>query len=64
MSSQINDMIWEEIWEEIAQLELSLDNEWSFKLEDVSRETGLHLDDDRDEILNIIAEEMMREREL
>tara|TARA_Y100001973_G_C5182426_1_gene325704 strand:- start:1560 stop:1754 length:195 start_codon:yes stop_codon:yes gene_type:complete len=64
MSNQINDMIWDEIWQEIAECELSLDNIHMEKVADVALVNGLHEDDDRDEILNIIAEEMMEEKSL
>tara|TARA_Y100001938_G_C8044244_1_gene407908 strand:+ start:197 stop:391 length:195 start_codon:yes stop_codon:yes gene_type:complete len=64
MSNQINDMIWDEIWQEIAECELSLDNIHMEKVADVALVNGLDEDDDRDEILNIIAEEMMEEKSL
>jgi|TARA_B100000073_G_scaffold279278_1_gene239785 hypothetical protein len=62
MSNNINDMIWEEIWEEITQCELSLDDTHMARVDDIALLNGLHQDDDRDKILNIIAEEMMEER--
>ena len=62
MSNQINDMIWDSIIEEIAQCELSLDDTHMARVDDISLEYGLHADDDRDEILNILAEEMLEER--
>ena len=62
MSNNINDMIWEEIWEEITQCELSLDDTHMARVDDIALLNELHQDDDRDKILNIIAEEMMEER--
>ena len=62
MSNQINDMIWDEIWEEIAQLEFTLDEQHMSRVNDTAIECGLHEDDDRDEILDILAEEMLEER--
>ena len=62
MSNQINDIIWEEIWEDIAQCELSLDDIHMARVDDISLEYGLHADDDREEILDILAEEMLEER--
>jgi len=62
MSNNINDMIWNEIWEEIAQLEFTLDEQHMSKVNDTAIECGLHEDDDREEILHCIAEEMFEER--
>jgi hypothetical protein len=55
-------MIWQEIWEEIEYLEDCSDREFGRKVMDVSLEKDLHPDDDREEILDIIAEEMMEDR--
>ena len=62
MSNQINDMVWESIMEEIALCELALDKIHMARVDDISLEYGLHADDDRDEILDILAEEMLEER--
>jgi len=62
MSNHINDRIWEEIWEEIEYLEDCSDREFSEKIIDVSLSEDLHPDDDREEILDIIAQEMMDDR--
>ena len=62
MSNQINDMVWDSIMEEIALCELSLDKIHMARVDDISLEYGLHADDDRDEILDILAEEMLEER--
>ena len=62
MSNQINDIIWDEVCLEIAQLELTLDDTHMARVDDISLEFGLHADDDRDEILDILAEEMLEER--
>ena len=62
MSNQINDMVWDEVCLEIAQLELTLDYTHMARVDDISLEYGLHADDDRDEILDILAEEMLEER--
>lgn len=63
MSNDINDIIWDNIWEEIEHLELTLDNTHMEIVNDVALVNRLHQDDDRNKILNIIAEEMMEERE-
>ena len=62
MSNQINDMVWDEVCLEIAQLELTLDDTHMARVDDISLEYGLHADDDRDEILNEIIEQRFRER--
>ena len=62
MSNQINDMIWDEVCLEIAQLELTLDDTHMARVDDIALVNGLHPDDDRDEILDILAEEMLEER--
>ena len=62
MSNNINEVLWEDTWEEIARLESILDDVHMARVADVALVNGLHEDDDRDEILNIIAEEMMEER--
>ena len=62
MSNQINDMIWDEVCLEIAQLELDLDDTHMARVDDISLEYGLHADDDRDEILYEIMEQRFRER--
>ena len=62
MRNQINDMIWDEVCLEIAELELTLDDTHMARVDDIALVNGLHADDDRDEILNILAEEMLEER--
>ena len=62
MSNQINDIIWDEVCLEIAQLELTLDDTHMARVDDISLEYGPHADDDREEILDILAEEMLEER--
>tara|TARA_R100000231_G_scaffold7760_2_gene10656 strand:+ start:2073 stop:2267 length:195 start_codon:yes stop_codon:yes gene_type:complete len=64
MSNNINEVLWEDTWEEIARLESILDDVHMARVADVALVNGLHEDDDRDEILNIIAEEMMEEKNL
>ena len=62
MSNYVNDMVWDSIMEEIAQCELSLDDTHMARVDDIALEYGLHADDDRDKILDILAEEMLEER--
>ena len=62
MSNCINDMIWEEIWEQIKLDEFTLDDTHMARVDDIAIEYGLHQDDDREKILDILAEEMMEER--
>lgn len=62
MSNQINDKIWDELCIEIAELESNLDDTHMARVDDIALEYGLHQDDDREEILNILAEEMLEER--
>lgn len=64
MSNNINEVLWEDTWEEISRLEFILDDKHMERVADIALESGLHEDDDRDEILNIIAEEMMEEKSL
>ena len=60
--NQINDLVWDSIMQEIAQCELSLDDTHMARVDDIALVNGLHADDDRDEILDILAEEMLKER--
>ena len=60
--NQINDLVWDSIMQEIAQLELTLDDTHMARVDDIALVNGLHPDDDRDEILDILAEEMLEER--
>lgn len=62
MSNQINDKIWDEVCLEIAELEFTLDDTHMARVDDIAIEYGLHQDDDREEILDILAEEMLEER--
>tara|TARA_R100001460_G_scaffold97822_2_gene140470 strand:- start:108 stop:302 length:195 start_codon:yes stop_codon:yes gene_type:complete len=64
MSNNINEVLWEDTWEEISRLEFILDDKHMERVADIALESGLHEDDDRNEILNIIAEEMMEEKSL
>ena len=60
MSSLTNDIIQERVWQEIQDLDESLNEKFLELVSDTARETGLHEDDDRGEILLIIAEDMYR----
>ena len=62
MSNNINDMIWEDIWVEIEHLEATLDDKFLDKVNEVSISHGYHQDDEREEILRIIADDMFYER--
>lgn len=62
MSNCINDMIWEEIWEQIKLDEATLDAKHLDRVSNLSIEHGLHEDDDREKILELLAEEIMEER--
>tara|TARA_Y100000361_G_scaffold142799_1_gene149182 strand:- start:2126 stop:2320 length:195 start_codon:yes stop_codon:yes gene_type:complete len=62
MSNYVNDMVWDSIMEEIEELEFTLDDTHMARVDDIAIEYGLHQDDDREEILDILAEEMMEER--
>tara|TARA_Y100000114_G_scaffold157271_1_gene188668 strand:- start:6291 stop:6485 length:195 start_codon:yes stop_codon:yes gene_type:complete len=62
MSNYVNDMVWDSIMEEIEELEFTLDDTHMARVDDIAIEYGLHQDDDREKILDILAEEMMEER--
>ena len=56
MSNCINDMVWEQIWEQINLDEFTLDEKHLDRVSNLAIEHGLHEDDDRDDILFFIAE--------
>ena len=62
MSNCINDMVWEEIWEQIKLDEATLDAKHLDRVSNLAIEHGLHEDDDREKILELLAEEIMEER--
>ena len=62
MSNCINDMIWEEIWEQIKLDEFTLDEKHLDRVSNLAIEHRLHEDDDREKILELLAEEIMEER--
>ena len=62
MSNCINDMVWEQIWEQINLDEFTLDEKHLDRVSNLPIEHGLHEDDDREKILELLAEEIMEER--
>ena len=62
MSNCINDMVWEQIWEQIKLDEFTLDEKHLNRVSNIAIECGLHEDDDREKILELLAEEIMEER--
>ena len=48
MSNCINDMVWEQIWEQINLDEFTLDEKHLDRVSNLAIEHGLHEDDDRE----------------
>ena len=63
MSNCINDMVWEQIWEQINLDEFTLDEKHLDRVSNLAIEHGLHEDDDRERYWNYLPKKLWRKEQ-